>query len=111
MRASYLLSSSLAAVLVLGAGAQEQNKPTPLNAASLGQIEGILSLCAKVDPDSAKTYKDSGALFVKGQPEKLVTEIRKSNEYKDARDSISKVLESVSREDALKACKAYLEGK
>jgi hypothetical protein len=77
----------------------------------LGFVEGTLDFCAKADPDSAAKYKERGKAFVGDATKEELEKARSSSEYKDSYDSTTGKFEKVPKEDAVKACKAFLEGK
>jgi len=82
----------------------------PPNSA-LGQVEGTLDFCAQADPQSAAKYVEFKKALVQGEPEKDVNEARKSSEYKNSYDAIGEVLGKVPKDQAVKACISFLEGK
>jgi hypothetical protein len=100
--------------LILGLGgaialAQSAPQKNPITSDSLGRMEGILTLCAKVDPQSAAKYREGAKLFTRDQPDKDVETARKSKEYHDAFDSISAQFDKIpAGDEAVKSCKAFL---
>jgi len=104
--------SGFGAVLALSLLAQAQTSaPRPLDKIGLARMEGTLAFCAKVDPQSAPKYTEKAKLLIKGQPEKVVEQVRKSKEYQDNLDLTNKQLETISSNDGIAACRAYLEEK
>jgi hypothetical protein len=77
----------------------------------LGQVEAILDYCAKVNPQAATKYKEHKKLLVGDTPDKDVAEIRKSDEYKQAYESVSGELSQASKDEAVKACTEFLPKK
>ncbi len=71
---------------------------------SLGQVEGTLDFCSKLNPKSEVRYKEWGKMFVKDATAEELKKARSSNEYKEAYDSISEQLDKVSKEKAAEAC-------
>jgi hypothetical protein len=78
---------------------------------SLGFIESTLDYCAKVDPDSAAKYKEREKAFVRDATQEELSKARSSSEYKDSYDSRTGELEKTPKDETVKACKAFLEGK
>jgi hypothetical protein len=90
---------------------QISNAKLPFSNDAFAKVEGILTYCAKVNPESATKYQDAAKAFVKDIPEKEVTEARQTSEYKDSYEGISADLEKAPKEASLQACKAALETK
>ena len=78
---------------------------------SLGFVEGTLDFCAKVDPGSTDKYKARAKLFVSEATPEELDKARNSSEYKDSYSSITSELEKAPKEQAVKACTSFLEGK
>src|SRR5271165_1366303 len=78
-------------------------EPAP-NPQSLGIVEGILNKCAELDPPHAAEYRDQVKMVTQDASEKTVAELRSSDEYKQAYDSITDSLAKVAAKDAVKAC-------
>ena len=87
------------------------NAKLPFSNDAFGKVEGILTYCAKVNPESAAKYQDAAKALVKDTTEKEVTEARNSAEYKESLDSINAQLEKAPKENSIKACRAYLNVK
>jgi hypothetical protein len=79
--------------------------------AALGQVEGTLDFCARVDTQSAAKYEEQKKRLVKDVPEKEVAAARESTEYKEAYDAISEALEKGPKDEAAKACTSFLASK
>jgi hypothetical protein len=100
--------------LILGLGgamalAQSAPQKNPINRESLGQTEGILGFCAKIDPQSAAKYREGANLLTRDESDKDVETARKSKEYHEAFDSTSAQFDKVPASDeAVKSCKAFL---
>jgi len=78
---------------------------------SLGFIESTLDYCAKVDSESAAQYKERGKAFIGDATQEELDKARSTAEYKDSYSTTSSNLEKTKKSDAVKACKAFLEGK
>jgi hypothetical protein len=78
---------------------------------ALGFVEGTLDFCAKVDPDSAAKYKERGKAFVSEATKEELEKARNMSEYKDSYASTTSELEKTPKDQTVKACKAFLEGK
>jgi hypothetical protein len=74
-----------------------------LNKKSLGQVEGIVDFCAKVNPQIAKS-KGTAAPSVSKASQKDLDEARKSDEYKEAYDAITTALTDLPTEQVAEAC-------
>ena len=77
---------------------------------ALGQVEGTLDFCAQIDQRSAAKYQEYKKILIQGVPEKEVAEARKSTEYKEAYDAIGEALGKAPKDQAVKACTAFLKG-
>ena len=78
---------------------------------TFGKMDGTFDFCARVDSQSAAKYQERKKAMVKGLPENEVAEARSAKEYKDAYKWMSTELEKAPKDQAVAACKAYLEGK
>lgn len=83
----------------------------PFTNEALGKIEGTLAYCAQIHSDAAAKYKERSKQFTKDLPEKAVADARKSDEYQKAYKSIKDELGKVPEDQAVQACKAFLEEK
>jgi hypothetical protein len=70
----------------------------------LGTTEAILSYCGKLDPSLAAKYLEQIQQITRGASDEAVAEVRKSEEYRHAREAVDEALEKVDGKDALKAC-------
>ena len=57
-----------------------------------------------------KAREEYKKILVQGVPEKEVAEARKSTEYKEAYDAIGEALGKAPKDQAVKACTAFLKG-
>ena len=80
--------------------------PATQDASVLAILEGTITFCSKVDPESADKYKDLAKLLTNGQSDEAIDQVRNTKEYKDSLDKISKQLEALSTKEASEACKA-----
>ena len=81
----------------------------PPAAAALGQMESILDSCAAAaKPEDAESYKKQRAKLTEGVPEKEVTKIRDSEEYKQAYDESHDRFDHASSDEVNKACRVFL---
>jgi hypothetical protein len=83
----------------------------PFAIGEFGRTEGTLDFCAKVHPEAAPQYQERKKAMAGDVPEKELAEARGAKEYKDAYEEISAKLGEVQKDQAVAACKAYLEGK
>ena len=83
------------------------DEPT-LSAQALGTVEGIVNFCAQVDPKAATRYQEQVKLLVQGAPEETVAEVRMSDAYRQAYDSVADAVSKGAERDAMKACRESL---
>jgi hypothetical protein len=104
-----LLRHMVALGLALGlAQLARAEEPAAPSGQTLGMIEGILKKCAEIDPAHAAQYRDQVKIATQDASEKSLSEVRSSEDYKKAYESIAGSLDAVSEADALKACKGSL---
>jgi hypothetical protein len=78
---------------------------------ALGFVEATLNYCGKVDPASAEKYKAREKAFVGDATEDELDKARTTGEYKDSYGSRTSDLEKVPKEQTVKTCTAFLDGK
>jgi len=78
------------------------------SSAGLGQMEGLLDLCSKTDPQSAPNLKKQRERLVQGVSERDLAKVRAADEYKAAYKESSDRFEKASKDEAIKACKVLL---
>jgi hypothetical protein len=83
----------------------------PFTNDTFGKLEGAVSFCSKVKPESAAKYQEVVRLFVRDVPEKELTEARKTAEYKDGYKSSGAELGKMPKDRAIDACNGLLEPK
>ena len=104
-----LCALSVAAVIAFAQPVRADGAPAP-SADALGTIEALLSYCSKIDAGSAAGYQQQLNLFVKGADEKVVTEVRESDEYRDAYQRTADLLSAVNADEARQTCSKSLVG-
>jgi hypothetical protein len=77
--------------------------------AGLGQLESLLDSCSRANPQSAPNYQKLRELLVQGVSEKDLAEVRAADLYKTAYKETSDRFEEGSKDEAVKACQAFLE--
>jgi hypothetical protein len=82
----------------------------PMSRPALGQLEGILNFCAKVDPSMAKQYQERSALLLGKASDKDLADARDSDEYRQAYDAVSAELAKVEKDHAVQTCNAMARG-
>jgi hypothetical protein len=87
------------------------DEPARPNGQALGTMEAILHKCADVDPKAAEQYRQQAQLITHGSSEKVVAEVRNSDEYKQSYDSTAESLSQLSDHDALQGCSRSLAAK
>lgn len=109
-----LMKSSRIMILCLAAGVafpQMAGAKLSMTPQSLGFIESTLDFCAKVDPNSASKYKEREKAFVGDATKEELEKARNTSEYKDSYNSTTDDLSKTPKEQVVKACTAFLEGK
>jgi len=79
------------------------DEPAP-QAQTLATTEAILEHCAKLNPGAADQYREQAKLLTQGASEEALAKVRKSDEYRQSRDSMLESLAKVDEQDAKKAC-------
>jgi hypothetical protein len=82
----------------------------PVSSQTLGQVEGILSFCTKMDSGLAKYYEQQSRALVGNATAKELAEARDSSEYKEAYEAINAELEKVDKERAADSCSSVVHG-
>lgn len=86
--------------------AQSASTTDTTGASLLGVVEGAMNFCAKVSPGSASGYKQIDKIFLQGQSEKTIEQIRGSSAYTNSFNQTRKLLQGLSSADASAVCKA-----
>ncbi len=81
----------------------------PMPSEHLGQVEGILDYCGKVNPEAASKYKELKKLMDGDASANELSEARAKKEYKDSYKDISDQFAKLSKEGVIKQCTAYLK--
>jgi hypothetical protein len=81
----------------------------PMPAQHLGQIEGILDYCGKVNPEGASKYKELKKLMDGDASANQLAEARAKKEYKDSYKDITDQFAKLPKESVVKQCTTYLE--
>jgi hypothetical protein len=85
----------------------QAEEPAP-NAQALGTVEALVSFCAKADPASATKYQEQQKLIAQSASEKVLAEVRKSEDYRQARALVDESVGKLGQEDAKKTCSESL---
>lgn len=101
-----LLCCCLAAALSQAAVAESS-----VNGQALGQVEGILTFCSKLDPQLAKAGSERSSLLTNQVSPEDLAKIRNSAEYKQAYASVSAELAKADRQKAAETCGGVAQGK
>jgi hypothetical protein len=78
---------------------------------ALGFVESTLDYCAKVDSESASKYAERKKAFVADATKEELDKARSDSEYLEAYDTNTTNLEKAPKDQAVKSCKDFLEGK
>jgi len=79
------------------------DKPA-LNAQALGISESILNYCGPVDPASAAKLREKIKQLVQGASEQQLAQVRNSDEYRQAYDSVVDFVGKVDEHNAKQLC-------
>ena len=102
MKLRLIMTSCVIALAAQSALADEPMRP---NGQALGVMEAIYARCVKADPKAAAKYEQQRHQLVgKGVSEKIMAEVRDSDEYHQSYDATMESLRAVSERDALAAC-------
>jgi hypothetical protein len=77
---------------------------TAPDARMLGITEGILTYCTKVDPPSAVKYRERIKLLVQGASDATLVQVRNSDAYLKARESMDDFISKVDEHNAKRVC-------
>ena len=75
---------------------------------ALGTAEAIVSYCEKIDPSAAAKYQQHVKLIAKNASEEVLTKLRQSSEYQQARDTVDESVGKLDEREAKRACSASL---
>jgi hypothetical protein len=78
------------------------------DAGALGRMEGVLAVCAKVTPREASTYLLKIKALIGAAPKDSVSEAHKTEEYRQAYQSVSDELSNLTQDGVTEACAGYL---
>jgi hypothetical protein len=81
----------------------------PFTPEAFGAVEGTLDFCAHADAKSASKYQERKQSLIRDVPEKELAESRRSKEYSHGYESMSNKLEALPTDEALGACRAFLQ--
>jgi hypothetical protein len=76
-----------------------------------GKIEGVMTYCAKVNPQAAGQYQAQAKALVQGVPAKVVLEARETPEYKEAYDAAGTEIGNAPKDQAVQVCNGFLVSK
>jgi len=71
---------------------------------ALGIVESIVNFCGRLDPASAVKLREQVKQLAQGASEQQLTEVRNSNEYREAYDSVVDVVAKVDEHNAKRVC-------
>jgi len=83
----------------------------PFSNDAFGRIDGTLDFCAQANPEAAQKYEAGKKAIVQDVPEQEVAEARSTKEYQDAYEWVTAEFGKAPKDQAVAACKAYLDGK
>ncbi len=100
MKSYRILTFCAAAALARVALAEEAAVSPP----GLATAEATLDFCAQADPKSADRYWQQAKALLQGVSEKTAAEIRKSDDYRQAYDSVAEMIGRLPQQEAMRAC-------
>jgi len=100
MRAFRLACLGLATVLPQLALAE-----LPMSPEALGQVEGVLSFCGRVDPGTKPRYEQQAQMVRGGATSEEIDAARKVDGYRQAYDGVSEQLSKLDPAAAIKTCR------
>jgi hypothetical protein len=103
-RGKWIIVRRILAVSALALAQPSWAQAQSISASALATTEATLDFCAQVDPKSAQQYWDQGKSLLQALPEGAATEIRKSEEYRQAYDSTTQMLAAVPQQEAARSC-------
>lgn len=103
--AQYLKSLSVGLAFAwLAAPALVWGEAPPPNAHVLGVAESVLNYCEPVDPAASARMRTLIGQLVQGVTEQQLSEVRESDEYRKAYDSVSDFVGKVDPHNAKRIC-------
>ena len=81
--------------------------PAP-NAQVLGVTESVINYCGPIDPAAADRLRQMIKQLVQGASEQQLAEVRNSDEYRKAYDSVADFVGKVDEHNAKRACSESL---
>lgn len=102
------IAVGLGVILLTSTLASAQAASTDTSGASLlGVVEGAMNFCSKVSSGAASGYKQIDQIFLQGQSEKAIEQVRGSVAYSSSFNQTKKLLQGLSPADALAVCNAH----
>jgi len=83
----------------------------PMSPEALGQVEGVLGFCARVDPGAKTRYEQQAEALRGAASRDDLEEARKSDAYRGAFDAVSEQLAKVDAASAVKTCRESAHGR
>jgi hypothetical protein len=80
----------------------------PIPTDAFAKFEGVLDFCAKANPKDSDKYDKLRKDLVKGAPEKEVSDLRATQQYKDAYLEAKSEFTKMPKEKAIETCSASL---
>lgn len=89
---------------VLSVPCLSQTQTEPPDARALGTTEAILNYCTKADPADADKYQARDKLLIGKASQEDLDELRNSDEYRQAYDSVADFVAKVDEHNAKRVC-------
>src|SRR5258706_4443719 len=75
-----------------------------VNPRALGIVESIVNYCGRLDPAAAVRLREQVKQLAQGASEQQLAEVRNSNEYREAYDSVVEFVAKVDEHNAKRVC-------
>ena len=110
MRSGTLLRACLVGACLALPGVAGADAPQP-DAHALGVAEGMINYCGSVDPASAEQVRQVIKQLMQGASELQLAEVRKSDDYRKAYDSVGAFTAKIDPRNAKHFCSESLAAK
>lgn len=107
MRGGKLICACLASACLVLSALARADAPEP-NPHALGVAEGVVNYCGSVDPAAADKVRQVIKQLVQGASEQQLAEVRKSDDYRKAYDSVADFTAKVDPHHAKRFCSETL---
>lgn len=99
---------ALLAIAVMSLPCLSQTGTQAPDPRALGTTEAILNYCGTADPADADKYRAQDKLLIGSASQEELDKVRKSDEYRQAYDSVTDFVEKVDKHNAKRVCSESL---